>query len=92
MPYISTYGLIFIPLNIGKTLYKVVDQGWSEYIGGQAIYLFFKSCSTLNQNIQNNNFKIYLILFLLWIIVFIFLNYSNSLYLEYDTEDVMEII
>lgn len=73
IPYISTYGIIKYPLHFGKIIYKSIDQGWSEYIGGQIIYNSFINISQYNQFIQNNNFKIYISVFVLWIFIIILL-------------------
>nr|UEK21368.1 NADH dehydrogenase subunit 5 [Ligyra sp. 2017] len=66
MPYISTYGLIMSPLSLGYYSVSAFDQGWSEYFGGQMIYMNLKNYSKLAQVVQNNNLKIYLLLFILW--------------------------
>jgi NADH-ubiquinone oxidoreductase chain 5 len=76
MPLVSTIGIIFYPLVLGSSTFKSFDQGWSEFIGGQKIYFFLKYSSIINQFIQNNNLKIYLIIFVFWVIflVIIILN------------------
>nr|AYW52614.1 NADH dehydrogenase subunit 5 [Heterostomus curvipalpis] len=74
MPYISTYGLIFYPLSLGMIVIKSFDQGWSEYMGGQMLYYSLKNYSKFNQIIQNNNLKIYLLTFILWMIVLLWLS------------------
>nr|UDF83711.1 NADH dehydrogenase subunit 5 [Allognosta vagans] len=77
MPYISTYGLIYYPLKIGSLSLKNIDQGWSEYLGGQMIYYLMVKYSKFNQLLQNNNLKLYLMTFILWIISFMFLVVMN---------------
>nr|QIC19208.1 NADH dehydrogenase subunit 5 [Ocydromia sp. DY-2020] len=69
MPYLSTYGIIFYPLNMGVLVMKSFDQGWSEYFGAQKLYQNLTTYSRLNQVIQNNNLKIYLLTFILWIMI-----------------------
>nr|UOU85338.1 NADH dehydrogenase subunit 5 [Pollenia vagabunda] len=69
MPYISTYGLISYYLVIGKLVNKSFDQGWSEYWGGQQLYKNLIKTSQLNQMLQNNNLKIYLLSFVIWIVI-----------------------
>nr|QLY90247.1 NADH dehydrogenase subunit 5 [Fannia armata] len=69
MPYISTYGVINYPLVMGTMVVKSFDQGWSEYLGGQQLYLNLVKNSQLNQMLQNNNLKIYLLSFVFWIII-----------------------
>ena len=77
IPYISTYGIIKYPLHFGKLIYKSIDQGWSEYLGGQIMYNSFVNISQYNQFIQNNNFKIYIRIFVLWIFITILFNNIN---------------
>nr|AFV08617.1 NADH dehydrogenase subunit 5 [Pollenia rudis] len=69
MPYISTYGLINYSLLIGSLVVKSFDQGWSEYWGGQQLYKNLVKNSQLNQMLQNNNLKIYLLSFVIWIVI-----------------------
>nr|AUJ22874.1 NADH dehydrogenase subunit 5 [Apocephalus antennatus] len=69
MPLISTYGINKLPLLFGKNLYKMMDQGWCEYLGGQKLYSSFIIMSQYNQFFQNNNFKIYMSIFALWIFI-----------------------
>nr|YP_010968361.1 NADH dehydrogenase subunit 5 [Isomyia nebulosa]WNO18609.1 NADH dehydrogenase subunit 5 [Isomyia nebulosa] len=74
MPYISTYGIINYSFMMGSMLVKNFDQGWSEFFGGQQLYLNLIKNSQLNQMMQNNNLKIYLMSFLFWIVIlYIFL-------------------
>nr|QNV49170.1 NADH dehydrogenase subunit 5 [Janthinomyia sp. PH-2020] len=72
MPYISTYGLVNSCLTLGKMITKSFDQGWSEYFGGQQIYYNLIKNSQLNQMLQNNSLKIYLMSFIFWIMVMYF--------------------
>lgn len=66
IPLISTTGIVFHPLLIGGLVLKSFDQGWSEFFGGQKIYFIIKNFSLINQFLQNNNLKIYLIIFIFW--------------------------
>jgi NADH-ubiquinone oxidoreductase chain 5 len=93
IPYISTYGIIYYPLKLGGVIYKNIDQGWSEYFGAQHLYSTLINNSKSLNYIQINNLKIYLMFFVFWLIILVVIIYlySNSLYLEYDTEDVREI-
>nr|QVL29207.1 NADH dehydrogenase subunit 5 [Ceratitis quilicii] len=68
MPYISTYGVINYPLILGGIVYKSFDQGWSEFLGGQNLYNQLVKYSQYSSFMHNNNLKIYLMLFILWII------------------------
>nr|QGR23988.1 NADH dehydrogenase subunit 5 [Drosophila buzzatii]QXG19174.1 NADH dehydrogenase subunit 5 [Drosophila buzzatii] len=69
MPYISTYSVIYFPLNYGQVICKSFDQGWSEYFGGQYLYKKLVSYSQILFLIHNNSLKIYLMLFVLWIFI-----------------------
>lgn len=94
IPILSTLGLIYYPLTIGKGVYDNIDQGWREQLGSQNIYNVFVKGTLINQILQNNNLKIYLLRFVLWFIILLILRicYLNSLYLEHNTEDVREIV
>nr|QNE85707.1 NADH dehydrogenase subunit 5 [Scathophaga furcata] len=69
MPYISTYGIMNYSLILGNMVVKSFDQGWSEYFGGQQLYSNLVKNSQLNQMLQNNNLKIYLLSFIFWIMI-----------------------
>ena len=69
IPYLSTYGIIKYPLMLGGVVVKSFDQGWSEYLGGQHLYSKLVKYSQLSLIIQNNNLKVYLITFVLWVII-----------------------
>nr|ALO76590.1 NADH deshydrogenase subunit 5 [Paromalus flavicornis] len=71
MPYISTTGVNLVPLKMGSFIYKSIDQGWSEIIGAQKIYLNLKTSSMFFQLYFNNNMKIFLMLMVFWIIFLI---------------------
>nr|UQJ73571.1 NADH dehydrogenase subunit 5 [Diamesa sp. 6XL] len=71
MPTLATSGSIFYPLLLGMSVIKSFDQGWSEYFGGQHIYSIMSYFSMFNQFLQNNNLKIYLMSFVLWIIILV---------------------
>uniref|UniRef100_UPI0030036D04 NADH dehydrogenase subunit 5 n=1 Tax=Desmometopa sabroskyi TaxID=3118444 RepID=UPI0030036D04 len=77
MPYISTYGVINYSMKIGMNVIKSFDQGWSEYFGGQHLYNKMNYYSNIINLLQNNSLKIYLMVFILWILIlfnlFIFL-------------------
>nr|YP_009741704.1 NADH dehydrogenase subunit 5 [Thaumatosmylus hainanus]QID76383.1 NADH dehydrogenase subunit 5 [Thaumatosmylus hainanus] len=68
MPQLSTIGLNFYFLSLGYKLIKNLDQGWSEYLGGQSIYNFMKKNSMTNQLIQNNDLKIYFFSMVMWLL------------------------
>jgi len=72
-PFISTNGRIFLPLKFGYFITKSFDQGWSEYFGAKNIYRRIEYFSIINQFIQNNNLKTYLIIFVCWVIFLVIL-------------------
>nr|YP_009590143.1 NADH dehydrogenase subunit 5 [Palesisa nudioculata]QBM09713.1 NADH dehydrogenase subunit 5 [Palesisa nudioculata] len=69
MPYISTYGFISKFLMIGMMVNKSFDQGWLEFFGGQKLYYNLVKSSQLNQILQNNSLKIYLLTFIFWMMI-----------------------
>nr|AND96193.1 NADH deshydrogenase subunit 5 [Onthophagus ochreatus] len=73
MPYLSTFGMNYYPLMMGNKLYLNMDQGWSEYVGAQNIYMNIKNMSMFFQFLYNNNLKIFLLLTIMWVfIMFLF--------------------
>nr|YP_011013760.1 NADH dehydrogenase subunit 5 [Bittacus lii]WPY71128.1 NADH dehydrogenase subunit 5 [Bittacus lii] len=71
MPALSTHGVNFYPLSVGQKIVKGFDQGWSEFFGGQGLYKSLSFQSKMIQMLQNNDLKVYLITFVLWIIVLV---------------------
>uniref|UniRef100_A0AAU7BAL5 NADH-ubiquinone oxidoreductase chain 5 n=1 Tax=Pallidoplectron sp. TaxID=3143696 RepID=A0AAU7BAL5_9ORTH len=70
MPMMSTAGINYLPLYMGDKFFKVFDQGWSEEFGGQFIYNSTLNSSQYMQWWQNNDLKVYLIGFFMWMIIF----------------------
>nr|YP_010471471.1 NADH dehydrogenase subunit 5 [Brillia brevicornis]UVG40810.1 NADH dehydrogenase subunit 5 [Brillia brevicornis] len=68
MPFLSTKGVIFGPLDLGNKVVKSFDQGWSEYFGAQNLSKTMVIFSSINQIFQNNSLKTYLLIFVFWII------------------------
>nr|WRO44800.1 NADH dehydrogenase subunit 5 [Habronychus chaoi] len=68
LPIISTLGLNFYFLNLGVNYKKFIDQGWFEYVGSQNIYMNFKSISMNFQSFLVSNIKIYMFIFLVWVV------------------------
>nr|YP_009500786.1 NADH dehydrogenase subunit 5 [Popillia japonica]AXA13798.1 NADH dehydrogenase subunit 5 [Popillia japonica] len=71
MPYISTFGLNYYPIKLGSKLYKTIDQGWSEYYGSQNLYSKISNTSVFLQFMFNNNYKIFMLLIMMWVIFMI---------------------
>nr|YP_009185977.1 NADH dehydrogenase subunit 5 [Sepedophilus bipunctatus]ALO70919.1 NADH deshydrogenase subunit 5 [Sepedophilus bipunctatus] len=79
MPLISTIGVYKLPLSLSKLYYKLFDQGWIEYLGSQNIYNNLKNSSMFLTFIFYNNLKIYLLLFIVFMIFMFLLIYLSSL-------------
>nr|YP_002229133.1 NADH dehydrogenase subunit 5 [Corydalus cornutus]ACH89982.1 NADH dehydrogenase subunit 5 [Corydalus cornutus] len=71
MPILSTKFVSKLFLMMGLKIIKSIDQGWSEMMGGQGIYMFISGSSMINQSFQMNNLKIFLLSFVVWIIILI---------------------
>nr|UJG45404.1 NADH dehydrogenase subunit 5 [Rhithrogena germanica] len=69
MPFLSTFGVSSFPLTTGLNMVKSMDQGWSEMMGGQGIYNSLQHSSVVAQWFQDNDLKVYLTTFTLWIMV-----------------------
>nr|ALO76981.1 NADH deshydrogenase subunit 5 [Malachiinae sp. GENSP01] len=72
MPLISTMGLNYYLLYIMKN-YKLMDQGWLEFLGTQNLYNNYINMSKFLQNLFFNNLKIYFLIMILWIILILLL-------------------
>nr|WRO44917.1 NADH dehydrogenase subunit 5 [Themus stigmaticus] len=68
LPVISTLGLNFSFLNLGVSYKKFIDQGWLEFTGSQNIYMNFKNLSLNFQSFLVSNIKIYMFMFLGWVL------------------------
>nr|UPX88350.1 NADH dehydrogenase subunit 5 [Renocera pallida] len=75
IPFISTYGIVKFPLQTGMKLVKVMDQGWSEQLGGQAIMFSLENLSKKETIFQFNSFKLLITSFVFWtfLILWIFI-------------------
>nr|WRO44930.1 NADH dehydrogenase subunit 5 [Themus luteipes] len=68
LPVISTLGLNFSFLDLGVKYKKFIDQGWLELMGSQNIYFNFKNLSLNFQSFLISNIKIYMFMFLGWVL------------------------
>nr|APT41447.1 NADH dehydrogenase subunit 5 [Micropygomyia cayennensis] len=73
MPYLSTHGMVFYPIKLGFYLIKNLDQGWSEYFGGQQFYQKALESSFMIEKMQSNYLKIYLLLMFVWFLFLFFI-------------------
>nr|QYC35488.1 NADH dehydrogenase subunit 5 [Cyphonocerus sanguineus klapperichi] len=67
-PNLSTYGSNYYFLKLGILYYKDIDCGWSEALGGQGINCLLVNNSKVFQFLVNNSLKIYLMLFVIFIL------------------------
>nr|AQD17643.1 NADH dehydrogenase subunit 5 [Callosobruchus chinensis] len=72
MPIISTLGINYYPLFLGKVYSEIFDQGWLEYYGGKNL-IILSILSKFFQKFSLNHFKVYFMLLILWIL-FMLLN------------------
>uniref|UniRef100_A0AB38ZGC9 NADH-ubiquinone oxidoreductase chain 5 n=1 Tax=Lucanus liuyei TaxID=2952596 RepID=A0AB38ZGC9_9SCAR len=68
MLYISTFGINYYPLIMGKKFYEGIDQGWSEYYGGQNFFSCLMGLSCIFQFLYKNNLKLFMVLTVMWVI------------------------
>ena len=66
IPFLSRYPMRRARLLRGDYYSKVADAGWSEYYGGQGIYKRVIRGSSVLQVAQDNRFKVYILMFILW--------------------------
>nr|UGS80457.1 NADH dehydrogenase subunit 5 [Lachesilla sp. LaspMLY] len=75
LPYLSTYGLVFLSLEVGGIYNKKIDLGWAEFLGGQGLYkcLIYFSLNFGYMQMKNMFLLMYmymLMLILLWILLY----------------------
>nr|AEP27723.1 NADH dehydrogenase subunit 5 [Otiorhynchus rugosostriatus] len=73
LPTLSTFSATSHIIRLGKIYLKYVDQGWSEYYGGQKLYQILKKFSKRFQLFSQNHFKIFLLLLVVWVLMLIVL-------------------
>nr|ATF28624.1 NADH dehydrogenase subunit 5 [Peuceptyelus minutus] len=66
MPMFSTFFITNNSLLLSINYYKLIDQGWNEHWGPMGLTSFLVYLSKFNQMIQINNLKIYMIVFIIW--------------------------
>nr|APX39234.1 NADH dehydrogenase subunit 5 [Podagrica fuscipes] len=78
LPNLSTLGINYYPIFLGDYYSKNIDQGWLEFYGPKNLSKSMKNLSYL-QIFSLNHVKIYMLLFIFWV-MFLLLNiYLNSL-------------
>jgi len=59
IPFFSTYGVSFGPLEVGYKATRVFVSGWLEYFGGQGMYWILFNLGKVNQWFQYNNLNVF---------------------------------
>nr|AYN50393.1 NADH dehydrogenase subunit 5 [Laparocerus freyi] len=67
MPFLSTLGVNYLPLKLGKVYLKSLDSGWMEYYGSQNMFILLKKLTKGFQLFSRNYFKTYLLFLILWV-------------------------
>nr|AOY39766.1 NADH dehydrogenase subunit 5 [Hylurgops palliatus] len=70
LPILSTYGVNFYVLYLGKLYYKKMDQGWLEFYGSKGLYNLMKMLFTFFQLLSLNHLKF---IFFISLVYFLFL-------------------
>nr|ACJ69437.1 NADH dehydrogenase subunit 5 [Sigara septemlineata] len=70
MPKFSTYMIYGPMLHLSNKYYESMDMGWGEYMMSNSMMIMFSYFSKLNQMVQNNNIKLFLLSFFF---IFIFI-------------------
>nr|YP_010034206.1 NADH dehydrogenase subunit 5 [Agelasta perplexa]QOW83745.1 NADH dehydrogenase subunit 5 [Agelasta perplexa] len=73
LPMLSTLGINYYPLHLGKIYIQSFDQGWLEYYGGQNLFLNLKFFSNFLQFLSTNHLKIFFMLMVFWIMFLLIL-------------------
>nr|AWV83452.1 NADH dehydrogenase subunit 5 [Kikihia muta] len=69
MKQLSTFHNQMLLMSKSFMFQKSIDMGWGESLGPQGILKTLKMMMVLNYKLMNNNFKIQMITFIIWIIV-----------------------
>nr|ASM41829.1 NADH dehydrogenase subunit 5 [Olenecamptus subobliteratus] len=68
LPLISTLGINYYPLFLGKVFLKNDDQGWLEFYGGLGLSKLVKQNSMSLQLLSLNHLKIFFSLMIFWVV------------------------
>nr|YP_010988772.1 NADH dehydrogenase subunit 5 [Paranaspides williamsi]WOR81142.1 NADH dehydrogenase subunit 5 [Paranaspides williamsi] len=70
MPLLSSWWVSNGVLKVAKNLQKSGDYGWFEHYGGQGVFNWVVNKSGLVQMLQDNSLKVYMLMFLVWLVGF----------------------
>nr|ALO77420.1 NADH deshydrogenase subunit 5 [Passalidae sp. GENSP01] len=71
--YFFSIGMNFFVMNMSKMIYFSMDQGWSEYLGGQGTFKMGKFVGGFMQILLKENLKILLLLSVFFLILILFM-------------------
>nr|YP_011010725.1 NADH dehydrogenase subunit 5 [Menippe rumphii]WPW47615.1 NADH dehydrogenase subunit 5 [Menippe rumphii] len=69
MPLLSSLKNSEVVLISGSYTQKMSDKGWYEYFGGQGLYYLFSKLFMVSNNLQFNNVKVFMKVFIISVIV-----------------------
>lgn len=72
IPILSTFYINNTTIKFSLNWFKLIDQGWGEFIGPIGISKLIIKTRKVIQTSQNNNFKIYIIIFIIWLRLMVF--------------------
>nr|YP_010988759.1 NADH dehydrogenase subunit 5 [Anaspides tasmaniae]WOR81129.1 NADH dehydrogenase subunit 5 [Anaspides tasmaniae] len=70
MPLLSSWWVSKGILKIAKKYQKMGDYGWYEFYGGQGVFKWVMNKSSFAQMMQDNSLKVYMMMFLVWVVGF----------------------
>nr|YP_010988642.1 NADH dehydrogenase subunit 5 [Paranaspides lacustris]WOR80934.1 NADH dehydrogenase subunit 5 [Paranaspides lacustris] len=73
MPLLSSWWVNNGILKVAKNFQKGGDYGWFEHYGGQGVFNWVINKSGLVQVLQDNSLKVYMLMFLVWLVWFMVL-------------------
>nr|YP_010988694.1 NADH dehydrogenase subunit 5 [Anaspides richardsoni]WOR81012.1 NADH dehydrogenase subunit 5 [Anaspides richardsoni] len=68
MPLLSSWWLSKKIFKIAKNYQKSGDYGWYEFYGGQGVFKWVMNKSGFVQMLQDNSLKVYMVMFLVWVV------------------------
>nr|YP_010988733.1 NADH dehydrogenase subunit 5 [Anaspides spinulae]WOR81090.1 NADH dehydrogenase subunit 5 [Anaspides spinulae] len=68
MPLLSSWWMSNKIFKIAKNYQKSGDYGWYEFYGGQGVFKWVMNKSKFVQMLQDNSLKVYMVMFLVWVV------------------------
>nr|WOR81168.1 NADH dehydrogenase subunit 5 [Anaspides swaini] len=68
MPLLSSWWMSNKIFKIAKNYQKSGDYGWYEVYGGQGVFKWVMNKSSFVQMLQDNSLKVYMMMFLVWVV------------------------